>query len=410
MKRNLLFFTVLLYLTGVTFFAHSTDMSYLTEEYNRPGATVFTRLEVLETVRDANLTGIGEFYHSSLRGLLSRLPGLRTRDERVAAESAAIILARGLAAERYIDAAPDLWSLAQSFDVIRDINDGLVMQEALRAMGQIGASGFVTHIALRLDAFNVAQTPDSATRVRVERAVVGAINALEALRLPEGFRPVFFASIGWYDIFVRTTASVALPNIMEDPEQIISEIIRDPSSIPRVKYEALREMLRTRAPNSSKAKAAAVALATGWTYTTNNLEQQRFLKDLRLSAINTIRVMGAADDSVYANLGRSYSNNFGIVAPDYDEIRATLETLSALRSENGANLLLGFLRDLNGRRRNGPWGARERQILQMLIPALGASGIQSLEARQLLTSIQGSSDYTSMEQSWARDALRAISQ
>ena len=385
-------------------------MSYYIEDYNRPGATIFNRLAVLEAVRDANLTGIGEFYHNSLKSLLSRLPDLRTRDERVAADNSARIIAQGLASEQYIEAAQDLWFLAQNFDVIRDINDGLVMHDALVALGQIGAMNFVPHIALRLETFNVDQTSDVMTRQRVQRAVLGAIAALETLKAPEGFGPVFFASIAWYDAAVRTTASVALSNIMEDPEQIISGIIRDPSNNPRVKYEAWREMLRTRAPNSSKAKVAAVALATGWTYTTNNLEQQRFLKDLRLSAIDTIRIMGASDDSVYADLSRSYRNNYISVIPDYDEIRGTLAALSALGSDNGANLLLGFLRELHYRRRNGPWGAKERQVLQMLLPALGASGVQSLEARQLLSAIQSSSDYTSTEQGWARNALRSISQ
>jgi hypothetical protein len=394
----------------MTIFAQSSDLSYYTEEYNRPGATVVDRLEVLEAVREADLTGIGEFYHNALRVLLSRLPDIRTRDERVAADASARIIAQGIAAERYIDAAPELWLLVQNFDVVRDFNDGLVMQDALIALGQVGAKDYVPHITLRLNNFNSDHTSDAETRRRMQRGVVGAINALETLQEPAGFRPVFFASIGWYDLAIRTIASVALPNIMEDPGEIISEIIRDPSNNPIVKYEAWREMLRTRAPDESKARVAAVALETGWAFVTANIDFQRNLRNMRLSAIDTIRLLGVADESVYANLERSYRNSFVAAVTDFEEIRRTVGALSASGSDEAVNLLLGFLRELHGRRRIGPWGSRERQVLQMVIPALGASGTQSQAVSQLLTTIQRSSDYTGAEQGWAREALRMLGQ
>jgi hypothetical protein len=298
--------------------------------------------------------------------------------------------------------------LVQNFDVIRDINDGLAMQDALIALGQIGSRDHIPHIARRLDIFNNDPTSDLQTIRRVQRGVAGAINALETLQDPMGFRPVFFASIGWYDFTTRTMASVALPNIMEDPGEIISEIIQDPSSSPRVKNEAWREMLRTRAPNSSKASVAAVALDTGWTYLTFNIDFQRALRDMRLSAIDTIRLMGVADESVYVNLERSYRNSFVAAVTDFEEIRRTIGALSASASEQAVGLLLDFLREIHNRRRLGAWGARERQVMQMLIPALGATRTQSEDVIQLLTTIQRTSDYTSAEQGWARDALRAL--
>jgi hypothetical protein len=195
---------------------------------------------------------------------------------------------------------------------------------------------------------------------------------------------------------------------MEDPGEIISEIIRNPSYNPIVKYEAWREMLRTRAPNSSKAMVAAVALETGWTFLTSNVDFQRALRDMRLSAIDAIRVMGVADESVYVNLDRSYRNSFVTVNPDFEEIRRTVGALSASGSDEAVALLLGYLRELHDRRRLGPWGPRERQVMQVVVPALGATGTQSMAVRQLLTTIQRSGDYTSAEQGWARDALRAL--
>ena len=395
-------------MAGMAAFAQGTDMSFYFDEFSRPGATFFNQLDVLNMVQSEKLTGTGEFYHNALVILLGRVPDIITRDERVAAETSARIISRELASEKYTAAAPDLWRLVQNFDVIRGINDGLVMQDALVAMGQVGAKEFVPHIAQRLHTFNVNQISDAPSRRRVELGVMGAISALEALKEPEGFKSVFFASIGWYEPSVRVMASVALPNIVNDPGEIISEIIRDPSNDPRVKYEAWREMLRTNAPNSSKAKVAAVALATGWTYSTSNVGFQRNLRDMRISAIDIIRQMGVEDNSVYANLEKSYKNSFVNVNPDYDEIRKALGALSAAGTDEAVRLLVDFLRELHLRRRSGPWGNREREVLQMLVPALGATRTTSQPARQLLGTIQGSSDYTSVEQGWARDALRLL--
>jgi len=383
-------------------------MSFFIAEHNRPGATFANRLEVLEMVRDANLTGIGEFYHDALRVLLTRLPDASGWEDRAIANTTARMLAQGLAAERHLEAASDLWTLAQNFDVVRDINDGLVMQDTFIALGQIDARNYIPHIVLRLDNFNRDHTSDIETKRRFQRGVVGAINALETFQDPRGFAPVFLASIGWYDTFVRTTASAALPNIMEDPTDIIIGIIRDPSNNPIVKYAAWRELLRSRAPHDSIARVAAVALEVGWLFSTSNLEFQRNLRSMRLSAIDVIRVVGVVDNSVYVNLQRSYRSSIAGATLDFEEMRRTLATLSASGSDEAITLLTTFLRELHDRRRLGPWTPRERQAMQMVIPALGASGTQSLEVRQLLTMIQHTGDYTHIEQGWARDALRQL--
>ena len=404
MKRTIVIF--LLFFFGMTIFAQ--DMSYLTDELNRPDSSFAERLEVLETVRDTKLTGIGEFYHDALKLLLLKHPDVKTREDREANDASARIICQGLGAEQYNAAADDLWQAVQYFDIINDANQGLVMQDALTAVGQVGGKQFLSHIVLRLDDFNTNVLSDVESKRRAQRAVVGCINALEALHEAEGFRPVFFASIGWYDPAIKSMASVALPNIVDDPGDIIIGIIQDTSNVPSVKYEAWREMLRTRAPDSSKAKVAAVALNTGWYYSTPNPTYQRNLREMRMSAIDTIRVMGAADNSVYANLDKSYTNNFINNVPDYDEIRKTLNCLSALATDDAVQLLLKYLRELNLRRRGGPWGNKERQMLQWVVPGIGATKTQSQDVVLLLTTIQRSQDYTSMEQSWARDALAEL--
>jgi len=404
MKRIIIAFFLCFF--GMTIFAQ--DMSYYTSEFYLPDATFLERQIVLEVIRDSKMTGIGEFYHDALKLLLLKTPDIKNKEERDATDASARIVCQALGAEQYNDAAPELWQAVQYFDVINDYNQGFVMQDALTALGQVGGVQFVPQIVLRLHDFNIQVIPDAETKRRTQRAVVGCINALEALHDISGFRPVFFASIGWYDPAIKAMASVALPNIVDDPGEVIIEIIQDTSNTPPVKYEAWREMLRTRAPESSKAKVASVALATGWTYSTSNVTFQTNLREMRKSAIDTIRQMGAYDDSVYANLEKSYTNNFINTVPDYDEIRKTLSTLSVLATDDAVQILLNFLRDLHARRRSGPWAQKERQLLQWVIPSLGSTRTSSQDVRLLLTTIQRSTDYTGAEQGWARDAIRQL--
>jgi HEAT repeat protein len=406
MKRIII--TILVILIGMTVFAQSADMSYYTDEFNRATATFVSRLRILENVRDANMSDIGEFYHSALKTLLAKIPDIKTREDRDASETSARMICQALAAEKYAAAATDLWQLAQYSDIIRDTNDGLTMQEALVALGQTGDKTFVPHIVQTLDDLNTQLTSDLETRRRIQRAAAGSISALEALHDIEGYRPVFFVYVGGYDLPIRNMAYDALPNIVDDPGDVIISIIRNSSNNPSVKLRAWDEMLRTDAPNSSKAKVAAVALDLGWNYQTYDLALQRDAKSMRMSAIDAISSFGAADDSVYINLDKSYSNNFVNNIPDYDEIRKTINALAVLKTDNAVMLLYNYLRELNDRRRSGVWGNKERQMMQLIVPALGATGTQSDDVKQLLTTITNSQDYTGTEQSWARDALRRI--
>jgi hypothetical protein len=203
-------------------------------------------------------------------------------------------------------------------------------------------------------------------------------------------------------------ASNALPNIMDDPAAVKAEIIQSPFNDPRIKYIAWREMLRSRAPDSSKARVAAIALETSHTYITTVREYQRVLRDMRISAIDTIRVLGVEDDSVYTYLERTYRSSFVTASTDFDEINLVVRTLSAIGSDEAVDLLTDFLNELHTRRRSGPWGNTERDIMQMIITGIASTGTESQMTTQLLATIQNSSVYTYTEQNWARTALRAL--
>ena len=407
MKRKILIISILL--LGMSVFAQNMNMSLMLRDYQRPEGSFTDRLAILEAVRDEGIIGIGDFYHEALQFFLLRASDIRSIEDRRAAEASARILAQGLGEERYREAAQDLWQLVLLFDVVRDVNQGLEMQDALIALGQIGAIEFLPHIIQRLDDLNTQPLTDIETRRRIQRAVVGCVFALEHLADPLGFRPVFFVSIGAYDPSIKAMASVALPNIAEDPSDIIIGIIQNPSNNPDIKNEAFHEMLRTNAPPTSIARVAAAALETGWYFSTTNVAQQRILGEMRKAAIDAIRIYGAASNSIYPDLRRSYFNNYNSTSPDMQEIGKTLDTLSALGTDESVRLLLEIIRGLQDRRQVGPWRVdRERAIYEYALIALGSSGTTMSDAIVLLNNLQHASEFTWTEQSWATNALRGL--
>jgi len=406
MKRILL--PIVIFLLGMT--AYSQDMSYYTAEYTRADSSFTERLVVLEAIRDAELKGIGEFYHEALKFLLMRAPDIKTNAERNQAEKSAIILCEGIAAEKYTKAALELWQTAELFDVTGNANDGNAMRAALVALGQTDGRAFIPHIVQRLEYFNIQEVRDAERRRRIQMGVLGCISALESFKDIRAYRPLFFTKVGPFDAIVKETASNALPNIVDDPSEAIIAIIQDPRNEPPVKLLVWREMDRTKMPNDSKAKIAAASLSVGWLYQTSNKNHQTMLRELRKSAIDLIGQIGVSEDSVYINLEKSYRNNFISNSPDFDEIIMTLNTLAAVKTDHSVNLLLKFLQEINGRRRSGPWGNTERRIFELLTTNLGKTGSKSVEVRLLLTTISRNSSYTSQEQTMAANALKALTQ
>jgi len=388
----------------------SQDMSFFTSEYMASDGTFAERRGVLETVQGLGITGIGDFYHQALKLFLLKANDIKTSTEQADAEVSALILCRGLGAEKYTAAALELWQLVELYDVARPGNNGNVMQAALVAIGQVNGVNFVPHVALCLTNFNaqIHTVSDADNRNKIQLAVRGCINALEALKDIRGYKPVFFASIGVYEIPIKQMASNALPNIVDDPANVLIEIIQSTTGNPPEQIAAYREIFRTKAPNLSKARVAAAALATGWDYITQNRIFLRTLNEMRKEALAAIGQYGVSDASVYSYLEKSYSNNFLNRSPDNDEVMIALNTLTALSTDESVGLLYKFLLELHGRRRSGPWANKERRYFEWIVGCIGKTGTQSTDVRYLLTTISTNTTYTSQERTMARNALTAL--
>jgi adenosine/AMP kinase len=406
MKRCL--FIIIICLTAVTAFAQLEDMTFYREYYLRDDGSFNDRHLVLEDVRAGKYTGIGSFYLEALKYLLYRGSDITTKQDRAIAEQSAVILCEGIGEEKYAAAADDLWKTVTFFDIARDNNEGFAMQAAIAALGQIGARQFLPYVIQRLNGYNVQTLSDLETRRRVQRVVTGCVNTLELFHDIEGYKSVFFVSVGGYEKPIQDLASAALPNMVDDPSEVIIPIINDPSNNPRVKLAAWREMLRTKAPGASKAKVAGVALAMGWNYSTTSINFQTNLREMRKSAIEALRQFGAPDDSVFPNLDKSYTFNFNNNVPDYDEIRFVLNTLSSMKTPPALDLLYKILHELHDRRLGGPWTRKERQILEWVLISIGATKTKTPDFTKILMLMRRETKYTSSEKKWVETAMKDL--
>jgi len=409
MKRIIIFIVFLL-LSGMSIFAQSPDMSFYTDEYNRSDATMTDMLDILRMVKDENLTGIGSFYQNAVVVYIQRLPNYTNPRDRMAVEETARLILRGLAAEKHVEAAPQIWFLIQYFDISQQINSGYIMYEGLVAMGQVGAKDYTPPIVGILESYNARTTTDPVAKGRVQLVVPACINALENLSEPLGVKPIFFASIGWYDNDIKAIALTSVINLMgalgDVISDVVSDIIKDHFNGPVVKLAAWDSLLRSNAPNNAKAKVAIVALEASFNYSPT-AEAKNASMRMRMSTIDVIRVFGVEDDSVYAFLERTYRESFAFPA-EFEYVVKVIRALSVLKTDESITLLTDFLRELNTKRRSGPWGDTERNILFAVINDIAATGTQSPPTIQLLTVISRSSIYTGAEQTWARNALTKL--
>jgi hypothetical protein len=393
MKR---FIGIVLLVTSAVFgFAASEELEMYTYLYN--GAlTNSEKLSILENVAALNISGAGEFYAEALRQLVTGYRNITGTAEKEAADKQAVLLAELLGAEKYTDAAPDLWRTVGLF------TDPLVKAEALMALGKMRAAEFLPQVVMLLTDLNNTSTPD---RLTGERIAFGAIVALEKYQDPSGYLPVYFASVGWYSDRIKSQAQKSLTLISEDPTEFMTQIIKSSGYTYDVKETALQNIEGSGVPNSSKAGVAVAALSEGWRSSTADVRQRAVLNRIRKQAIDMISRYGTEDEAVYPLLERSYRQFAERNDGDRDEALDAIVTLAALKSDESARRLSSFLMTINQKLQSGTLTRKDEDLVREIIPALGRTGRPI--ARPALNSVTAL-NWTEAVKTLAREALQTI--
>jgi HEAT repeat protein len=236
------------------------------------------------------------------------------------------MIAVALGDYKFEDAAPYLWSVSQQ------VSDPLAKAEAIMALGKMRATDYAERIALMLQNFDMGPGRDSSSD---EKVAYGCIIALEKLKDPRGYMPVFYAMDAWYTVRVRQQAERSLPNIVADPTDSIETIIKNETT--NRKIVALKQNAISQAPAARKIEAASQALSIGQLSLPRDRAEAGGLADLRKLAIRTFVGLRATGDDVVPLLSFSYANGF-----DDEERLLALQGLGA----NAGNAAAMALRDI----------------------------------------------------------------
>jgi hypothetical protein len=282
---------------------------------------------------------------------------------------------------RHVESAPFVW------DAEEQSKDPLVRAEALEALGNMRAVEYAEKISLILRNLNFSPAPDSEAG---EKVAYGAILALEKLKDPVGFAPVFFASDGWYTKRVKDQALRSLPNIADDPTEPVRAILA--SEVPDRKIKALDLELGSKAPDAKKIEIARMALDQGHALSPRDRAEGTKLKDLRVGGIRGLITLKAGGGTSTARLRESYKLG------DMDEQLLALQALGTDASDVSAQTLAEILLDLDSLQRSGVTDENRTRLALAAIQYAGAT--KNRVVRPSLTAI-------SMNEKWSGSVIRA---
>jgi HEAT repeat protein len=258
------------------------------------------------------------------------------------------------------------------WEVVQSVEDPMLKSEAIIALGKMGAKQYAVDMArmLRNINFNYDQIQNQRANETLAYALV---KALERFKDPVGYKPVFFASTGWYSSRsgVKERAEEALSVIVDNPTEQLTEIIKDEDNF-RIKLQALEAELDSNAPPADKASVAALAFKESIQKVAQNKIERRELKELRVVSLNAIQQISEKDQDAVPYMQEMILGYRKDRIYDIDEMLALLNAMGTYSSDPVARTLSDFLRYFNERREFSP--PDSFRIVKATIIALGNTG------------------------------------
>jgi hypothetical protein len=298
--------------------------------------TVQQKYSVALTIASKNDPDAAPYVADALDWVLAARSAIKRGPEAETYERLTRVLLKSLGDWHYTNAA------ASVMRTVDDSPDALTKAEALIALGSMRAVEYAERISLMLRDLNNQPTADSDYG---EKVAYGCVLALERMRSPIGFAPLFFASEGWYSRRVREQAERSLSLVLDDPSDAISSLL-SVETPPRM-VKALDLELRSKASAEARTRVAALALSRGVIVSPRNRTEQNQLAELRSKAMNALASTASAGVSTAADVAEAYR----IAATD--ERLMALKALGADKSGPAAVVLRDIILALNADQKAG---------------------------------------------------------
>ena len=285
----------------------------------------------------------------------------------------------------------------QIFFVATHTDDPLLIADALVALGNIRSVKYAPDIATILRNLNFNTQKEN--RDNAEIQAYGAVMALQKMREPVGFEPVFYSYIGWYSKRTKNLAGEALKYITEDPTEPVMNIMEEADY--DVKKTALMVEKDSSAPAENKNRVAILGLEEGLKYQTADRIEQDELSKLRIEAIKILIESESKDEPAVPFLKEIFRRNH-----DANESLYALYALGVIGSDSALEVLTDNLAKFNQRQQDGLKATREElEFIKQIIKSIGMSGNQL--GMGVLTEVQFS-DYTPAINRLAKEAINAL--
>jgi HEAT repeat protein len=292
-------------------------------------------------------------------------------------------------------------SESTQYDILqctRTFSDGLVISEALIALGKLNAVNYYQTVLRLLDDTNAKPNLDKP--YEGERIAYGAIESLKYYGDTAAYIPIFLSISSWYSDWVKQAAVAALNSLSPDPFEPLKTIILESSYPVYQKNLALEMAESSNMPNEKKAELAMAAFSEGYRNKTINTLSRKELTNLRKYAMTILRRTGTNDDRVYQYATLSYRQGV-----DDEERLDALVLLGSLKTEKSVDILLEFLEDINELVRQNEFTGREEAMVRSIITNLGNSGAR--KAAAMLQAVLRL-NYSAQIQALARESIAKI--
>jgi len=371
--------------TAIVFGREATEM--WKRLYAR-ATTMEQKYSVMQNLIEQDDADIVPTLQSSLDELLRMSSGLKTTTDRDSWTQLCRLIVNGLGKMKATEAAPSLYACFLTAE------NPVLKAEALTAVGKVKGIDFVEPISLLLKNLNLNQGGDAQSS---EIIAYECINALEKLKSPAGYKQVFFAMTGWYSQRVKDRAMAALPNIVSDPSDILSEIMREAQ--PEIKLQALQVSEASGSPDDKKIVLAIIALEVGLAEESQDSRKNVKYGALRVAAINALIAHRSRNDSAVRLLRQAIDKNY-----DMNEKLSAVTALGIAGSDAATKNLAELMDGQNQRQAAGIPDSDNRFNIAIM-RALGAT--RNPLAKPVLLAVEFS-NYTPAMIRVSKEALQEI--
>lgn len=338
------------------------------------------KLAVMQNIVDLHNRDMEPVITEALKDIVYTIDNSRSFSEEQQYNDLTRMMVRELGSLKAVDAAPEMYR------VMRDTDDEFLRSVAIVGLGTAGARDYADEIAEMLRKLN--NEIIFIENIEQRESVVNACTlALERLKHPVGFEPVFFAAIGNYSRDAAMKADRALKNMLEDPTDLLVEIVKDDNTF-KTRLAAIEVENRSAAPVERKSEVAIAAIEVSLVYNAATPEERQYQTRTKVRACELIRDLGTASPDAVKWLSMMLKSSTNV-----NELIICLQALGTYESDEAVAVLSDYLSVANERRASGILYKDERAIREC-INALGNSNNANAKAVLLMVEYSNWSNQT----------------